>query len=300
MENIHKKYTFSLLGGDRRQDVIANELIKRGHRVKLFGLAEYSLCCSGAEIYQSAEKAIAEGDVIILPLPVTRDNNHLSAQSVLKLDEIIKLATKYNVKHILGGIMPVEFTRCCNACGIDTYDYYKDLTLQEKNALPSAEGALMIAMENTEITVSGMKVLISGYGRIGSLLASILKNLGASVTVAVRRDEVLCDVLMSGYKATKIDLSSASGFAANENYDVIFNTVPNIIFTDKVIEGIKNKPLYIEIASQPGGIDITQARKAGIKTVFAPSLPGKYSPISAGRYIFETISEMLSEGGIII
>ena len=61
-----------------------------------------------------------------------------------------------------------------------------------------------------------------------------------------------------------------------------------------------NKPLYIEIASAPGGIDLPAARDKGIKTIIAPSIPGKYSPKTAGKYIFETVCDILSERGIII
>jgi dipicolinate synthase subunit A len=109
---------------------------------------------------------------------------------------------------------------------------------------------------------------------------------------------VLCDIALCGYRAIRIDGCSGELHKAVEECDVILNTVPSVIFSEGVIRGITNKPLYVEIASSPGGIDVSAACDVGIRTIFAPSLPGKYSPISAGKYIFETISDILSKGGI--
>lgn len=49
------------------------------------------------------------------------------------------------------------------------------------NAVPTAEGAIQIAMEQTDVTLHGLPVLVIGHGRIGSLLARRLAALGAKV-----------------------------------------------------------------------------------------------------------------------
>ena len=241
----------------------------------------------------SADKAVDGADVILLPLPVTRDNvNIFTSGERASLSDVVRLALK-NKSVIYGGLIPEDMKRQCAALSIEAYDYYKIESLQRKNALPSAEGALMLAMEHTDVTVNGMKALVCGYGRIGKLLSDMLVKLGAKVTVAARRDETLCEITFNGLNAIRTDGESLAKAAGD--CDVIFNTVPNIIFTEQVLKNVKNKPLYIEIASAPGGIDVPFARDAGIEIVFAPSLPGKYSPISAGEYIFETVYEALKE-----
>lgn len=295
-----KKHIIAILGGDRRQSVIAQMLLDRGHDVRLFGLGEYGSECTGAELCSNVERAIMGSEIILLPLPVTRDNMNLTLQrgsgEHIPLSYIVKLAHKSGAAAILGGMIPDEVMRIGESYGLYINDYYRNEKLQQKNALPSAEGALMIAMENTEITLLGMKALVTGFGRIGALLASILSKLGVDVSVAARREETLCEIAMSGYKAVRI--CEAELVEEINNCDVIFNTVPHIVITDSIIEKVNNKPLYIEIASAPGGIDRTSAGYSGFKTLFAPSLPGKYSPISAGRYIFETVSDILSERSI--
>lgn len=300
------KYIFTILGGDRRQVVIANKLLSCGQTVRVYGLGEFSAHVGGAEIYSNIEKAILGSDIIILPLPVSRDNINLllsAAPNVpsIKLNNIITLASRGGCKAILGGVISDEVVRLAEAQNISVIDYYQDPDLQRKNALPSAEGSLMIAMEHTEMTVQGMKSLVCGSGRIGSCLVQMLDKLGADVTVAARSDGALCEAALNGYKTVRLSDDNKDELTKSFNEcDVVFNTVPHIVFTENILSKINKKPLYIEIASSPGGIDISAAREAGIPIIFAPSLPGKYAPRSAGRYIFEAIVDILKTKGIYI
>lgn len=295
------KYTFLILGGDRRQAVMARCLISHGHDVRIFGLGEMSGEISGAELVSSPEKAVAGCDAVILPLPVTRNGKALNllaqekADSLL-LEDIVRFTAKCQGAIILGGIIPKEMADEADKLGVTVIDYYKNESLQTKNALPSAEGAIMIAMENTDRVIEGMRVLVTGYGRIARILAEKLKRLGAIVSVAARRDEVLCEIAMSGFTPIRIG-DNVELRAAISNSNVIFNTVPSIIFTRGMIEEIREKPLYIEIASSPGGIDVSCARDEGFRIISAPSLPGRYSPVSAGEYIFETVRDILCDRG---
>ena len=291
-----KKYIFSIVGGDLRSMIVARELIFFGHEVRLYGLGELSFGISGAEICGGFEASVRGADVILLPLPVSRDGIHVNMMNgeAVALCDVIDQAAKNGVGTVLGGMIPADIHAMAAERGVKIIDYYKNEELQLKNALPSAEGALMIAMEHTDVTVSGMKALVCGYGRIGKILCSLLSKLGAEVTVAARRDEVLCEAAVCGYKTVRLNDVYELCDAAN-NVDVIFNTVPNVIFNQSIVEKIKHDPLYIEIASNPGGIDVSAARRAGIQVIFAPSLPGKYAPVSAGKYIFETVVGILDE-----
>lgn len=289
----NEKLKIAILGGDKRQVVISNCFIRCGCEVRAFALSDVAQIVGRAEICMTAEKAMENADIVILPLPVTRDNLHLNAQcGKVLLTDIVRLAEK-NSSYLFGGMIPLEMIDICEKLGVEITDYYKSEGLQRKNALPSAEGALMIAMEHTDITVRGMRALVTGYGRIGTCLSQILQRLGADVTVAARRDESLCEASLMGYKVLRLDSDGGKLGGSLNDFDVIFNTVPYIIFSEKVLKECQSKPLYIEIASSPGGIDIPTARKIGIETVFAPSMPGKYAPVSAGEYVFETISDTI-------
>ena len=300
MNNEIQKYKIAILGGDKRLSEVATLFSAKEHEVRLFGLSDGSMNYASGRLCSSVDKAICGADIGILPLPLTRDNIYLSsAGEKTPLSEIIKLARANNTV-LLGGIVPAEAQRLCAVSGVEIYDYYAREELQRKNALPSAEGALMIAMENTDVTIDGMNALVCGYGRIGKILAPLLRGMGASVTIAARRDEVICEATMDGFEAVKIRGDGQELQRAAARCDVIFNTVPAIIFNQSVVSQITDKPLYIEIASSPGGIDLGAARDNGIKTIIAPSIPGKYSPKTAGKFIFETVRDILSERGITI
>lgn len=296
------KYIFAIIGGDRRQAVIADKLLALGHTVRICGLGDFAVKKTGIELFLSVEKAISGCDAVLLPLPVSRDGQSLNMLSVDKKDspllsDIVKYTAKNPKPFIIGGLIPKQMRNMADALSVNIADYYESEDLQRKNALPSAEGALMISMENTDRVIRGMKALISGYGRIGKCLADILYKLGADVSVGARRDEVICEIAMSGYNAIKMTDEGKMKNAVN-SCDVIFNTVPSVIFTERILSGVKHSPIYVEIASSPGGISLHHARKNGIRIFTAPSLPGRYAPASAGEYIFETIQDILYERGI--
>ena len=289
---------FSIFGNDKRQLTIAESLAAKGHTVRLCCIDTITDDMSRFKVFLDWRQAITGCDVAILPLPVSRDGLTLSYTSeTVYLKEIMTLASKSGCKYVLGGLFPSTVSE--NSWeNINLIDYYKSEALQLKNALPSAEGALMIAMEHTDKVIEGMQVIIGGFGRIGKRLSDILMKLGAHVTVAARRDESLCEAAMCGYKAVRIENGELSIEALQERYDVIFNTVPHLIFSKKFIDKIECNPIYIEIASAPYGIDLCAAREKGIEVIFAPSIPGKYAPETAGKYIFETITDILEERGV--
>ncbi len=302
---MYTKKIFTILGGDKRQGVVARRLIERGHTVRIWGMETISDAINGAEVYSNWKNALNGCELLLLPLPVSRDGVHLSLscepdkKEAVKLCDIAACAARCGCEYIIGGVMPRIMCELAEETRVDAIDFYMDENLQINNALPSAEGALMLAMEHTDKIIKDMPILISGYGRIGSCLAHILDKMGADVTVAARRDESLCDAVLSGYKTVRLGNRDPDELINTaKSCDVIFNTVPHQIFTNKIISEMTNKPLYIEIASAPGGIDLCGARDMGLEIVFAPSIPGKYAPLTAGEYIFKSINDILKKRGI--
>ena len=294
------KKIFVLFGNDKRQFEIAKLLKSQGHTVRMCHCGQICEEIKGCDIYIDWRHALVGGNVIVLPLPITRDGENLAySDEAIALKDIISYAVKCGCELIVGGLIPDEMiTEHADSIKFD--DYYRSEELQRKNALPSAEGALMLAMENTDTIIRGMNVLISGYGRIGYHLADILYLLGANVTIAARRDESLCEAALKGYKTVRIGVNGLDLTSNFKDFDVIFNTVPHQIFKKASFSELKEKAVYIEIASAPYGLDITAARESGVHVIFAPSIPSKYAPATAGRYIFEAISEILSKRGMIL
>ena len=115
--------------------------------------------------------------------------------------------------------------------------------MQVCNAVPTAEGAIEIAMREYLGTINSSKCLITGYGRIGKVLAQMLKGLGADVYVSARRKESLAWIKLNGY--TPVDHKSLIN---SGEYDIIFNTVPAQILDSHIMARIATGALIIDLA----------------------------------------------------
>ena len=193
---------------------------------------------------------------------------------------------------ILGGRITGEILETFknNKC----IDYYNREELMIKNAVPTAEGAIEIAMAETAVTLSKSKCLIIGYGRIGKVLSSLLKALGADVCVSARKFSDLAWIDVNGFRSIHNDnLKSVAG-----DFDLIFNTAPALILDEEILKTINPDCVVIDLASKPGGVDFEKARDLGLKVIWALSLPGKCAPLSSGKIIKETILNILHEEGV--
>ena len=183
-------------------------------------------------------------------------------------------------KLILGGGLPE---------GKDRLDYAKDEKFLRENAFITAEGAVYTAMGLSEKILNGSKILVAGYGRIGFYLCGLLLSLGCEVTALARREESRLAAKKNGVNA--LDYHDAEGVLRSA--DVIFNTVPAIIFGEKEIALTKAEAIFIELASKPYGVDLSAAERLGRKVTVASGLPAKYAPDSAGRALAKAIINAL-------
>ena len=161
----------------------------------------------------------------------------------------------------------------------------------EENGAITAEGALQIAMRHRLRTLRGSDVLVIGYGGIGKPLSAMLKSLGADVSVAVRREEQLWILKGEGYRPVlSKDLLQFAG-----EYDVIFNTAPQLLLTRPVLEQLSPGVLIVDLASRPGGVDWKTAREMELKAVHALALPGQLTPVSGAIAIQHAIYQICEE-----
>ena len=175
--------------------------------------------------------------------------------------------------------------------GCRVYDYFEREELAVKNAVPTVEGAIQIAMEELPTTLFGSRVLVIGYGRVGRLLAHRLKGLGARVTVSARSFRDLAWIEAYGYCAEHTD--QLAGWLCS--YDLIINTVPAQVLGEAALEDVSSDCLIIDLASRPGGVDFESAAALGLKVIWALSLPGKVAPLSSGQIIRDTVYHILQE-----
>lgn len=271
-----------VVGGDQRQARLAQLLAEDGHTVTTYGLTGGD--CSW--------KGIRKADCIILPLPVTGEdgllNTPLTGEKV-PLCEVLDELSPDQV--ICAGRVTPEAAALANAKGLILRDYFSREELAVANAVPTAEGAIQLAMEELPITLCDARVLVIGFGRIGKLLARRLSGLGARVTVSARTCRDLAWIEALGYGAERTD--QLEGWLCG--YDVIFNTVPARVLQEPLLADISPGCPVIDLASRPGGVARAAAERLGVKVIWALSLPGKVAPVTAGKAIRDTIYHMLRE-----
>lgn len=283
---MQKNKNFGIIGGDLRQIYLAKKLISSGYKVYLCGFEK--LQESNMQIPQtcSLEQLISNSTYIILPVPLSRDRIKLNApfsSQIISLDNVFE---KIDNNKVVFGDTPKNFKNK----NIKTYSYSSREDFMILNAVPTAEGAIMIANKETGKTLFKKRCLITGFGRIGKVLAKRLKSFESDVTISARKTYDLAWIKSLGYTPTNIKNSTE-----NIEYDVIFNTVPSLIFDESTLKKCNKNCTIIDLASSPGGVDAAAAKNLGIKFIHALGIPGKYFPGSAAEIIFKTIFQIIKE-----
>jgi dipicolinate synthase subunit A len=246
---------------------------------------------AGAHYNSTAEGACEDAEAVILPLSGTATNGEIRAvyhpgKLLLTETAIKKIASKAVV--IVGSARPFlrEWSEKFDFILLESIENDELAIL---NSVPTAEGAVQIAMEETEITISGSKCCVLGLGRVGMTLARLLKALGAEVFVISRKKSELARASEMGCRKGDFDyLVDLLG-----KVDIVFNTVPALVLNEAVLRKAHPEILIIDIAGKPGGIDFKAVGALGIKAVLAPGLPGKVAPVSSGKILAAIIPQLL-------
>ncbi len=286
----------AVLGGDARQIFMARRLSETGYQVFVWGLGACYGEVDKAVVCKSWEEAICDAEIVLLPLPASVDGVRVNcplgdAESSPRLSALFE---RMKGKMLYGGRLSEGICELAEKYHIETADYFCSESLQLRNAVPTAEGAIAIAMRELPVTIDGLVCAVIGYGRIGKLLAKKLHALGASVTVYARRCEVLAEAEVNGHKTQLFDENDcyASLKQLPNACRAVFNTVPKWLFTREILQTVPKNCVFIDLASAPGGIDIGAAHELGVRTVWGTALPGKCTPESAGEILAQTVMEL--------
>lgn len=286
------KSIFAVVGGDARQAALANMLAGEGITVYCAGFEQSPQLLTGTASTDPLT-AVLMADIVILPMPPTRDgqtlNMPLSTYRV-ELDE--EFCTALRGKTVLAGIAGKLREISPSYAKLNLFDYYANESFLLRNAQATAEGALAEIIANYPRTICGSRILVTGCGRITRLLAPMLKHLGAAVVVAARNPKDWAWTQALGMESLSVNKAARRA----KEFDIIINTVPAPIIGEKFIDGVSDHAVLMDLASLPGGIDLEACERRGIKAWRALGLPGKYSPTTAAEIIKETVMLILEEG----
>ena len=279
------KKTVCVLGGDLRQKTVAKLMEDEGFKV--FSIA--------ADDEKKPIDDIKKAQILILPIPVSTDGTTLNApfaKGKILLSDVIERIDKNCL--VLGAKMPKEAENALKRRGIAYIDYFEREELIIQNAIPTAEGVIEIALSEMPITLFESRVLVVGYGRVGKVIAEKFAALGSRVCVSARKCADFAWIREKGLAAVHTDdIANAA-----QSFDLVINTVPAAVLTEKVLKNIRDDALILDVASKPGGVDFEAAKRLGKNVIWALSIPGKTAPITSGKIIKETVMNILSETGV--
>ncbi|MBR7133464.1 MAG: hypothetical protein IKD04_08020 [Clostridia bacterium] len=262
-----KKIT--VVGGDNRLKIVKEKLEAGGYAVDTLGL------------YPEESGDIKSSQIVVLPVPTTKDGlNVFTPLSHRKIP--LSYISENTASHqlILSCNYLFEGRQCVDYGSLDSYALL--------NSVPTAEGAIKLAIENTPYTLWKSSVLVIGYGRVGKLLADRLKAFGCNVTVSARKpaDFAMLEALGFSYINTE-QLSSVP-----LNYQIIFNTVDVEVIANEALEKCSSD-LIIDLSTK-GGLSLKFAEECGIKALKAPGLPGLIAPKTAAEILCNTLTYIIN------
>ncbi|MBB3109446.1 dipicolinate synthase subunit A [Paenibacillus phyllosphaerae] len=282
-----------LLGGDARQLEVIRKLTELDASVTVAGFDQLHTPLDGAVKAEYSQELFHTADALILPAVGTDDEGRIPTvfsdqELVLSSEEVAKLP-----KHctIYAGMAKPYLRELCTQHNIGLVELFDRDDVAIYNSIPTAEGAIMMAIQNTDITIHGSSSMVLGIGRTGLTLARTLQGLGAKVKMGIRREEHYARAYEMGFEPFYLNqLISQVG-----NIDLLFNTIPTMIVTAQIIANLPSRAVIIDLASKPGGTDFRFAEKRGIKALLAPGLPGIVAPKTAGRIIADVLSRLIMD-----
>ena len=287
------KKSIAVVGGDLRIVKLIEMLNADGYTVYTYGLenSEDVLNMESVEMCPTIKEAVASSKVVVGPIPLSSDRKNLSApfgRNNIDLDEFI---AEIKGKHLIAGNISTNIKEKLDENNVQVTDILKREEFIVLNAIATAEGTIQIAMEETQRTIHGTKILVMGFGRVGKVLSNMLKGIGAEVYCEARKNEDLAWIKAYGYNPVHLN-------DLNENlnkFDIVINTIPFQILDKERLDLLKEDVVIIDLASNPGGVDRRVAREKGIKVIWALSLPGKVAPLTSAEFIKEALYHVLKE-----
>ena len=283
---------FSVIGGDLRLCSLAKMISKDKNTVSVFAMENSKEIVEDKTIKKckSIDEAIENSKIIIGSIPFLKSNGEMYtsfSDKIIRVEEFTK--KKYKDKIFIAG----NISNLAKEKLEKSYERVIDIMKKEElvilNTIATAEGTIEVAIQNTDTIIHGSNVLILGFGRVAKEVANKFHGLSAKVTCAARKNTDLAWIKTLGYEAVNINKLSED----LKKYDIIINTVPQMIIDKEEMQFMRQNVLLIDLASSPGGININDAKKMNLKFVWALALPGKVAPVTSAEFIKDTIYNLI-------
>jgi dipicolinate synthase subunit A len=283
----------AFIGGDARQLEVIKKCIQLDAIVTLIGFDNLDSIFTGATKKPLTCDVLKDADALILPIVGSDDNGFVESIFCSKPLQLLEKHAVSLQKHcvVYTGMAKPYLKNLLAMHQIALVELLDRDDVAIYNSIPTVEGALMMAIQHTDITIHGSQALVLGLGRTGMSMARALHALGARVRVGARRQEHLARI----YEMGLIPFHISELKQQVSNVDFVFNTIPQMVLTTEVIAQMPQSAFILDLASKPGGTDFRFAERRGIKALLAPGLPGIVAPKTAGQILANTLSRLIAE-----
>lgn len=275
-----------VLGGDQRQRMLAKLLRDDGHRVHTFGLEEGQ---------QPGLEELSLAHCVILPLPAEKPEGKIYTplwEGTVNVEQVLEAMRPGQL--LCGGLVRDTLRHQAQGRGISMVDYYAREELTLLNAIPTAEGAIGLAMERMPTTIHNARIWILGFGRVGQALGVRLHALGAKVCILARNPAQRALAVSLGLEAEPLHGMGEWLHCPH----VVVNTIPVPLLGLEELSALREGAWVMDLASEPGGVDQQAAQTLGVEVVWARGLPGKVAPHTAAEYLKDTVYHIMEELGV--
>jgi dipicolinate synthase subunit A len=287
-----KGWTVAVVGGDIRMLEHMRLARLAGAKVQHYGSVPGAEEAAGQPQAASLADAVNAARIISCPIPGLGADDELYAKYTT---EKLRLTTE-----VLGGAAHGAMLFTCystprmdewaRATSVKIIPYGADDALSILHAVPTAEGAIRIAIENTDETLLGMDVLCIGLGRVGVSVAQAFEGMRSRVSVAARNPVQLARACAMNMIAIDLrNLKSQIG-----NFGLIVSSAASRVLEKDLLALTRPDVLIIDLCSPPGSVDFESAKALGRKTIWARALAGR-APRRAGRDEWQVLMRILRE-----
>jgi dipicolinate synthase subunit A len=281
------------LGGDARQLEVIRKCVEMDATVSAAGFEKWEAPSPGVNLAQLSPELLGSADVLVLPTVGCDEEGNINALfstgRLQLLDEHVAALPQGST--VYTGMAKNYLRSLCAKYSLKLVELLNRDDVAIYNSIPTAEGALVMAIQNTDFTIHGSVSMVLGMGRTGFTMARALQGLGSTVKVGVRKQDHFARAEEMGWKP----FMTGELLQQVTDTDLIFNTIPSMIITAQVLSRIPKHCVIIDLASAPGGCDFRYAEKRGIKAMLAPGLPGIVAPKSAGMIMGSALVQSISE-----
>lgn len=269
--------SISFIGGDKR-NLLLSKMYEKEKKVYTYGLDG-----SNSSFYE----CINNSEYIVTAIPFSTDNEFIYtplSNEKITIEDFINNTLN---KTILGGKIKKEHVNKLMRNGNKVIDIMQNEEFILKNTIPTAEGVIKLIIENTDCTIDENNIAVLGFGRVGKKVASILKALNATVYCYDINKEEVANIELYGYNVLdNIDRSLS-------NMSVIVNTVPSQIIKEEQFKYINKSTFILDVASNPGGVDLNHAKNNGYRAIQVLGIPGKIAPKTSAKYMKDILNKII-------